>query len=66
MIGIFLLNAVDCGFDPMSGSNQTITLVFVASLIKGSIKEYEQRIVGSESGVRVEQGDYLWTVVAES
>jgi len=50
----------------MSGSNQIITLVFVASLIKRSIKEYEQRIVGSESGIRVEQGDYLWTVVPES
>ena len=66
MIDIFLLNAVDCGFDPMSGSNQTITLVFVASLIKRIIKKYEQKIVGSESGVRVEQGDYLWTVVLES
>jgi hypothetical protein len=50
----------------MSGLNQTITFVFVASLIKRIIKKYEQKIVGSESGVRVEQGDYLWTVVLES
>jgi len=50
----------------MLGSNQTISLVFVGSLLKRTIKEYEQRIVGSESGVRVEQGDFLWTVVPES
>jgi hypothetical protein len=50
----------------MSGLNQTMTFVFVASLIKRIIKKYEQKIVGSESGVRVEQGDYLWTVVLES
>jgi len=44
-----MLGAVDRGFEPRSG--QTKKLVFVASpLLASSIKNKEQRLVGSESG----------------
>ena len=47
MVSVLALSAVDQGFEPQLGQTKTINLVFVVSSL--SIKEKEQRLVGSES-----------------
>ena len=62
-----LASSVGSGHDRVK--HKTVRLVFAASpLYTCSIKENEQRLVGSESGqcVRVERLVYPWTVVSVS
>ena len=47
IVSVLALSAVDHGFEPRLGQTKTINLVFVVSSL--SIKEKEQRMVGSES-----------------
>jgi hypothetical protein len=49
MISVLALSAADCGFEPGRIKPKTIKLVIVASPLRMSIKEKEQRLVGSES-----------------
>ena len=53
MISVLPSSAVDRGFESRSGKPKTIKLVFVASPLSMqyyTIKEKEQRLVGSVSG----------------
>ena len=47
MVSVLASSAVDRGFESRSGQTKTIQLVFVGSPL--SIKEKEQRLIGSES-----------------
>ena len=49
MVRVLPSGAVDGGFGPGPVKPKTIKLVFVTSQLSSSIKEKEQRLVGSES-----------------
>jgi hypothetical protein len=50
MVSMLVLSVVYRGFEPWLGQTLTIKFVFFASPLACSIKEKEQRLVGSESG----------------
>ena len=49
MVRVLPSGAVDRGFGPGPVKPKTIKLVFVTSQLSSSIKEKDQRLVGSES-----------------
>jgi hypothetical protein len=49
MVSVLASNVVDLEFEPDRVKPKTMKLVSVASLLSTSIKEKEQRLVGSES-----------------